>query len=351
MIPAPRVYSVCAASLLLAATGCGGKPPTPPAAEVNLATASTNLFAPPAAAMPAASPTAVVARVDDQIVTRGEVDKEVAAYMARYQGRVPPEQLAQRRPQLEEQARENLIIRRLLETAVAKAKIEVPAKDIDAAVADIRASAPPGATLEQMLEQGGQTMETFRTRLTEDMRINKLIEQNATNVPAVTDEELQKYYAEHSERFKMPETVQASHILLSTKETDTADEKKAKHDKLEKIRERIVAGEDFAQLAGAESDCPSKARGGDLGVFPRGKMVPVFEEAAFSQKVGEVGPVIESPFGYHIIKVAKHDEPHVVPMDEVKDRLRTDLQNQRSQQAAKAYVDGLRAAAKIELVK
>lgn len=87
----------------------------------------------------------------------------------------------------------------------------------------------------------------------------------------------------------------------------TADDAGAKA-KLEGIRERILKGEDFAKLAQENSDCPSGAKGGDLGEFGKGQMVPEFEKAAFEQKVGEVGPLVKTPFGYHIIKVTKRDD-------------------------------------------
>jgi len=97
-------------------------------------------------------------------------------------------------------------------------------------------------------------------------------------------------------------------IVKVTARSDAAGKAEAKA-KIDGIRERILAGEDFAALAKEHSDCPSGQRdGGNLGEFGRGMMVPAFEEAAFSQPIGEVGPVIESPFGYHIVKVTARDE-------------------------------------------
>ena len=349
---APRLLTFALASVVMLGAACGRQAPPPvPTEEINLATETTNLFATPPVGVPETSPTTAVARVNGQAVTRGEVEQEVMTFLARAQGRVPPERLAQMRPQLEEQARENLITRRLLEGAAEKDKTEVLPADVETAIAEIRKSSPPDATLEDMLARSGMTMEIFRTRLTADLRINKLIEQHTTNVAAVGEDDLKKYYADNAEQFQRPESVQASHILITTQETDTEEQKKAKREKLEKLRERIVGGEDFATIAAAESECPSKARGGDLGSFGRGQMVPPFETAAFSQKAGEVGPVVETSFGYHIIKVVKHDEAKSVPLDEIKDRLVKFLDGQKKQEAAKLYVESLRAAAKIELVK
>lgn len=103
----------------------------------------------------------------------------------------------------------------------------------------------------------------------------------------------------------MSDKVQASHILLmyagSERSTATRTKEQA-HQQIHELKSHIDAGEDFAELAGANSDCPSKARGGDLGSFGRGQMVAAFEQAAFALPVGAVSAVIETPFGYHVVK-------------------------------------------------
>lgn len=103
----------------------------------------------------------------------------------------------------------------------------------------------------------------------------------------------------------MAERVQASHILLmySGSMRSTASRSKAEAEtQIAALNDRIVAGEDFADLARAHSDCPSKAKGGDLGMFGRGQMVGPFEDAAFGLPVGGTSGVIETPFGYHLIR-------------------------------------------------
>jgi len=103
----------------------------------------------------------------------------------------------------------------------------------------------------------------------------------------------------------VPESVEARHILIAVKPDDDKAAKALKMKKAEKIRDQLVEkkGENFEVIAAEVSDCPSKSKGGMLGVFGRGQTVPAFEEAAFSQKVGEIGPVVETSFGYHVIEV------------------------------------------------
>ena len=112
------------------------------------------------------------------------------------------------------------------------------------------------------------------------------------------------YYKEHSESFKTPETIRARHILIKTDPSASDEEKKKIKAKAEEILEKLKKGEDFAKLASEVSEDPgSKAKGGDLDFFPKGTMIPAFEEAAFSLKPGEMSGLVETEYGYHIIKL------------------------------------------------
>ncbi|WP_105616695.1 peptidylprolyl isomerase [Vallitalea okinawensis] len=125
----------------------------------------------------------------------------------------------------------------------------------------------------------------------------------------VEENESQEYYEKNQEMFKSPEEVRASHILI-------ADEEEAR-----KVADDVKAGKDFAEAAKEHSICPSKERGGDLGFFSRGKMVPAFEEAAFALEVGEISHLVKSDFGYHIIKVENKKVPQTKSFEEVKGQI------------------------------
>ena len=126
--------------------------------------------------------------------------------------------------------------------------------------------------------------------------------------------------------------------------------KKAAKEKIEKVRKELLEGGDFAKLAQEYSDCPSKANGGSLGEFGRGRMVPEFEKAAFEQKVGEIGEIVETDFGYHVVKVEKHDPAGTVTFEEVRDEIIEGMGRERIGEKISNYLDGLRAAAKIEIL-
>lgn len=151
----------------------------------------------------------------------------------------------------------------------------------------------------------------------------KLLQQKYPEETKVTDEEIQDSYESMKSRFEKPEEVRASHILINTTEMKTDEEKAEARTKLAGILERVKAGEDFGALAEEHSDCPSGKRAkGDLGFFPRqGAMVEPFAEAAFGMKVGEVSDIVETNFGYHIIKVTDRHEAHTTPLEEAKQAL------------------------------
>jgi len=147
--------------------------------------------------------------------------------------------------------------------------------------------------------------------------------------------------------FTQGEQVAARHILISLEDLDTEAEREEARQRAESVREHLLAGEDFAELAREVSEGPSAANGGDLGTFGRGQMVPAFEEAAFSLDVNEISDVVESQFGYHVLQVTDKIEPRTVGFDEMKERIVGYLKEQRQGPAVQAYVADLKDTAEI----
>jgi len=152
----------------------------------------------------------------------------------------------------------------------------------------------------------------------------------------VSDEEAKNYYNKNHDKFKKGEEIKASHILVGT-------EKEAND-----IIARLKKGEDFAKLAMALSkDKGSAAKGGDLGFFTRGRMVPEFEGAAFSLKTGEISAPLKTQFGYHIIKVTERKEGAIVPFEEANATVKRQLLSEKQKSVFDAYVEGLKKKSKI----
>jgi foldase protein PrsA len=228
---------------------------------------------------------------------------------------------------------EGLIIERLIERAAKTENIGVTEDDLNTEIDKIKVNFGSDEEFNQQLEAYGLTLESLKAQLTTQVQLDKLISPKVQ----VSDENLQTYYDENKASYTTPEQVQASHILVETKEE--ADE----------ILGLLKGGADFASLAQERSKDPgSGANGGDLGFFGRGQMVPPFEEAAFTLEKGQLSEVVESEFGFHIIKVVDKKSATTASFEEKKEEIKEMLTDQRKSEVAQNYIDELKAGAKIE---
>ncbi len=178
----------------------------------------------------------------------------------------------------------------------------------------------------------------------------QLLEKEYPELTSVTQEEIKARYERDLERaYSQPPQVKASHILIKADQTNTEEEKEAARKKIETVLEQAKEeGADFAELAKEHSEGPSSVQGGDLGYFPRhGKMVEPFAAAAFELKEGEISGIVETRFGYHIIKVTDRKEAETVPLKEVAPVIREELKAEKIALARERLVEKLRDQAEI----
>ncbi|MGL5749935.1 MAG: peptidylprolyl isomerase [Paraclostridium sp.] len=168
-------------------------------------------------------------------------------------------------------------------------------------------------------------MKKIEENMLKQYSINKLL----TNI-TLTDEEITAFYEANKANFVKPETASAKHILVETEEVAT--------DLLNKINANEMSFEDAAK---AHSTCPSNEAGGDLGTFPRGQMVPEFEEAVFTMNNGEVRGPVQTQFGYHLIKVEDRVEGGQSELEEVKEEISKSLMYQKQNAAYSAKLEQL----------
>ena len=166
-------------------------------------------------------------------------------------------------------------------------------------------------------------------QIKEEMLANFAIKKALENI-TVSDEEAQKEYDSNPDRFKKGESVEASHILVD-------DESKAK-DIMAKIESGDVSFEDAAR---DNSSCPSGQKGGALGEFTRGQMVPEFDEACFTMEVGETRGPVKTQFGYHLIKLNSKKESSTIDFENIKEQLKANLLQQKQQEAYQSKINQL----------
>jgi peptidyl-prolyl cis-trans isomerase C len=179
---------------------------------------------------------------------------------------------------------------------------------------------------------------------------NLYIRREVLDKISIPEEDLKKYYENHKDEFKTPEMVKVRHILVKMNESAPEKDKKAAKKKAEDILEKIKSGEDFAKLAAEVSDdLGSKQKGGELGFFPRGRMVKPFEDAAFALKPGEVSGLVKTQYGYHIIKLEERKPAGIEPFDDVKKNIRQKLIQDQTKSKVVAFIDKAMKDAKAEV--
>lgn len=186
--------------------------------------------------------------------------------------------------------------------------------------------------------------------LSNDFLASEYLTKEVVDKIKVTEDDMKLYYKMHNDELKTPEMVRARHILVMVDKSASEDAKKKAKEKAESILKRAMAGEDFAKLASESSDDPgTKAKGGDLGFFPKGRMIPEFEKAVFALKPGEVSGIVESQFGFHIIKVEEKKEPVLEPYDKIKDKVRENVFNDFKKARVDEFVNKAMKDAGVEL--
>jgi peptidyl-prolyl cis-trans isomerase C len=291
---------------------------------------------------------ATVATVNGAAITSAEVKREAQELMMQYRNQIPREQMAAMLPMLEKRALENLINKKLLRDEIDREGVSVEESAIDEKMAEIGARFPSPEEFEKQLSTSGMTREQLRGEIAQSLEVKKFLEEKLAGALEVSDEDASEYYEQNQESFNKPEEVKASHILIASNSEDSEEVKGDKQKQLADIRVEIVAGADFGELAAKYSECPSKDEGGDLGFFTRERMVPAFSEAAFELEVGGLSDVVETRFGYHLIKVTDRHDAGVVPFEEASEDIKEFLGQQQQQQAFEEYLTELREKGTIE---
>lgn len=287
--------------------------------------------------------------VNGEAITTEMIDRQTTGKAREMisQGRIQPQQLPSALPQIREQVEQQLIHQALLKSEIKRHNVQPTEAELAEAIANIESSLPEGMTLAQALEQQQMTRDDLIEGITGDLAMCQLLEQEIAEPHAATDAEVEAFYATNKERLGASESVRARHILIGFADQDTDEEKAEKKARAESVRQSLLDGGDFAAAAREHSSCPSSAKGGDLGSFERGRMVPAFERAAFSQAPAAIGSLVETQFGYHIIQVTEHTPSQVPSLQEAAPRIAGHLEEERRAKAFVRYVEKLKSEAEI----
>lgn len=298
-----------------------------------------------AAAPSVAAPSqGAVARVNGVVIDAAEL-RRAKKVILRGQT-VPPEQQAT----FDKQTIEQMISAELLYQAAAKQDIKDLDKQIDAKLAQGKERFKSEDEFKKAMKDLEMDEKALREYTRRDILISSFVETNFVSKVAVTEAEVRDFYEKNLDKFKRDETVKASHILIGVDSKASADEKTKAREKADKLKKELSGGADFSELAKSNSTCPSSQQGGDLGFFGKGQMVPSFEKAAFALKPGEISDVVETQFGYHIIKLTEKKPAETAELKDVKAKIEDYLKGQKVNDSVQKLIAEARKTAKIEVL-
>lgn len=349
----PRFFATLLCLAALGLPALAAQPTTSPSP------AAVKPAAAPPAASPASSPAAastppapdpakfpnVVARVNGADVTKGQLMEEVRSFL-QGAGQQGPPPVA-----FYHQVLDQMIGTRLL---YEEAKVEGLAAadvDVDKRYQEVRAGFKgDDKAFNDLLTQRGLTVAALKAGIKENLSIEKLVTTKVLPGIQVSDQAVKQFYDDHKAQMARPEQFKASHILIGVKKDAAPAEREAAKKKAEALLVQLKSGGDFAKLAKENSDDPgSKEHGGELPWLEPGQTVPEFEKAAMALKPGELSSVVETQFGYHILKLGEHRAAGPVPLEEAKERIVAHLRRQAVSENLQKRVESLRAKAKVDI--
>jgi parvulin-like peptidyl-prolyl isomerase len=279
--------------------------------------------------------------INGQQVQDGVVEGEFAQIKSYFE-RLGNVSCCERDEEFRGYARENVIARVLLSQEAARRFGRLPSDQVDAAMRKLEESHGGQACLLAALGAPLEDLELVRQDVEADLRVRRMIDALCDAAGSPDEQELRRYYAEHPTGFLTPEEMRASHILKSPR---GIDERKKAHEVLRIVRQQLLAGADFEELARQHSDKASEHI--DFGFFKRGELPEEVESVAFSSAVGEVSPIFLSAYGYHLIKVTDRKPPMPRPFEEVRSEIRDRLLAERRTEVTRKLAAELKERATI----
>ena len=285
--------------------------------------------------------------VNGTVITQEDLDRELSVIQQRLltEGKVLNEsQLLETKKNV----LEGLINVELLYQEAQMQGAKVSDEAINEQLGTVKSRFPNEDELKSSLSKMNLTEAELITQIKRALTVQQFIDKKFVQTVTVSDKETRAYYDANQAAFKQPEQVKASHILIKVGPQADEPQKAAARKKIEEIQQRVQKSEDFAALANEFSEGPSSANGGDLGYFRKGQMMKPFEEAALALKSGEVSDIVETSFGYHLIKLVDKKPESTIAYEDIKDKIQAYLKQKKVREQVDLYVADLRGKAKVE---
>lgn len=291
----------------------------------------------------------VAARVNGEEISEFRLERYFAEYLEDQGRAVASIRNPKAYKQLRQAALEALIDKELLWQEALKLGVQISDATVQHQVEQTRQAIGGAEVFARKLQDAGFDEASFTEYTRRELAAQQVFAE-LTDVAGPSEQQVRAFFEEHRAQMSRPEEIQARHILIKVPQGADAATVEAARLRLEQLRVQIVQGADFASVAKAHSEDASASSGGDLGYFPRGRMMPAFDAAAFALKPGQVSEPVRTPVGWHLIYLQNHQEATDVSQEQGLETVRAYLARQQKVQARRDVLARLRSSNRIERI-
>jgi parvulin-like peptidyl-prolyl isomerase len=292
----------------------------------------------------------IAAVVNNEVITISEVHDAMAIEDRRLQEQYSGSTLQERRSSLYGRVLQDLIDVRIQLARARELNLRVDDNAVTYHIDRLKQQNQISeAQLEQMLKSRGLTIEAYRQQVREGLLVAKVVNAEVRSRLVVTDAEIQDEYEKRQKRYDIPDKLTVSHILFLLPPDASPEEEAQARQKATKVLQALRHGGDFAALARQYSEGPSAERGGLLGTFRVGELLPGFEEAAQSLAPGEISDIVRTRAGLHIIRVEDRQKGGHRALKEVREEIKNDLLQAKTERRYEEWLETLRQSAYVKV--
>ena len=292
----------------------------------------------------------VVAVVNAEVITLSEVDRAIGPFLKEV---VRAEDRLERKEQLNRvrrQALDTMIEEKLMDREIKRVGIKVTPREVETVIDDIKKqNKATQEDLERALAKEGMTLEQYKTQIEQRILRTKLVQWSVKVEPKASEKQLREFYEQNVERYRTPETLRPAHILFGIPKEAPPEKVQEVRKNCQGVLDRIRKGEDFGEMALLYSQDPSAKDRGDLGYFKKGELLPAFEKELNRLRVGEVGNIIRTEFGFHLIKLLDRRGGTPMPFEEAKARVQQECYQSEMDRAVKQFITSLKQKSVIDI--
>jgi peptidyl-prolyl cis-trans isomerase SurA len=291
----------------------------------------------------------IVAVVNDEPITQSELDAVLMPVYEQYRSSLSGRDFVEKMSEARTNLLNQLIEDKFVTQESKRAGIEVKEEEVDAQMQELKGKFPTEKEFMAFLTEQKLTLDKIRKRFEEQTAIRKLHDYEVRSKVTVSPSDIETYYKEHAADFTEKEKIKVRTLMIKKSPLDPQNSFDKAREMIDMIMQRVKAGENFSDLAKQYSQGTHAADGGDMGFVERGQMIPEFDNALFTLKVGELSPILETDVGYHLFLVEAQQEQKLKPFDEVKDQIHEMIYMAKAKERFNIWMDELKKNAYISI--